>query len=152
MWERRVELLVLALPAAAAIWDGGRIAVLHPSSASSGSAGTYVAGLGLLLVGLALARWIQLRSPCVGPRYDWGTVEELRWVATAMAILVGYVFLISYVGYVLSTAIFLTLWLRLLGSYRWVPALVGSLAAAIGAAYLWAAIDLGLPQGVLPWP
>ncbi len=70
----------------------------------------------------------------------------------ALALLAMYALLLDYLGYLLSTALFLFLYLRIFGSYRWAPILIGSIVAAVASAYLWTNVGLMLPGGISPWP
>lgn len=145
-----MPLLILA---AAAFWDGARILATHPGQQSALYGGGYIAILGFLLLCLALAYWFREAPREAGPGFDWRADREVRGAALALVLLAGYAWLIGSLGYLVSTAIFFILCFRILGSYRWVPILASSLAVALGAAYLWAAIGMPMPRGILlPWP
>ncbi len=70
----------------------------------------------------------------------------------AFGLLLAYIFLWDYLGYLISTALFFLVYIRVFGSYRWLPIVMGSLVAAIGSAYVWTLFGMMLPGGILPWP
>jgi hypothetical protein len=70
----------------------------------------------------------------------------------AVLLALGYVLAIQNLGYLLATAVFFVVYLRVFSSYRWLMIVVSSFAGAVGAAYLWTYLGMTLPQGILPWP
>ncbi len=142
----------MTLLAAVAVWDGGRILVLKWGKMGVAGGGGYLLLLGLLLACLAIVHFFQGRSGGSESGYHWGQTQDLRRVRLAVLLAVGYVLGIQYLGYLLASALFFVVYLRLFSSYRWLPIVVCSFAGAVGAAYLWAHLGMMLPQGILPWP
>jgi hypothetical protein len=147
-----MESFAVLLLAVAAIWDGGRIILSAEGRQAPTASGGYLAGLGLALLALALTQYILARRQ--GPEVPaaWGERAGLKRVALALAMAVGYVSLITPLGYLLATALFFALYLKLFSPYSWLLIVAGSTLGATGSAYLWATLGLMLPSGIIPWP
>lgn len=152
MGRQRIETVVLFLLGIVAVWDGIWTARHYEDRLGAMEAGGYVMLLGAVLALLAVAYGLKSRSARfesgAGPRLQNG----LLWVLIAFGIFAGYILLIDPAGYLLATALFFAVYLRVFGSYRWAPILVVSIVIAIVASYALAAIGLMLPLGVIPWP
>ena len=142
--RKPIELAVLLVVAALALVDGVAIASGHQLRAAE--AGGYEILLGSLLLVATAVYWIQ------EPETGWGEGHGTRWVLTAIAILAAYAFLMSTLGYLLSTLLAFIVYLRVFSSYRWVPILAYSAVVSVGSAWLWISLAIALPEGVLPWP
>ncbi len=154
MDRRRIEALILLLIALTVLWDGTRIMMLldHKTMQTMGApqAGGYLVLLGLVLGCLALRHGLEPRSRGTEASKGWGA--NLHYVAIAAIVFAGYMSLWEYLGYLLSTAVFFVIFLRVFSAYHWRSILIGSAAFAIGSAYLWVLVGLVLPQGIVPWP
>ena len=151
MHRKWIEPVVLLLIAAIALWDGQMIIVTRQETLGAREAGGWVALLGLCLACMALLYGALLsQKPELGGQWELG--RNVRLPLTALAMLGGYIFLMDRLGYLLSTALFFALYLRLYGSFRWAPILVGSFAVALMSTYTWALLGMMLPTGILPWP
>lgn len=152
MRARTIESLAVQLFAITAILDGGRIILSSEGGQGPVASGGYLAALGLVLLSLALV----YHAPGTGQAPEvptaWGERASLGRVGLALAMAVGYVSLIGPLGYLLATALFFILYLRLFSAYSWVPIVTGSVTGAMGSAYLWATLGLTLPSGIIPWP
>jgi len=104
---------------------------------------------GLILGGLALVVHLQSRKDPAAKREPepiWSNRQRgWKMVLTVVALL-GYAVGMSYLGFLISTFIFLAFLLRVIEPQRWSVALLGSLAAS-GAFYL--VFEMGL-QSQLP--
>ncbi len=86
-----------------------------------------MAGLSLLLVVKGL-RTRESEDRPVG----WPRGRGFLWIGATLFALLAYTFLVSVVGYILSTFAFMLLLVRLLGSYRWLWSAGISAATAVG--------------------
>jgi len=143
---KAVELIVLFTVAAAVLWDGARLASRYKEHLRAAEAGGYEILLGALLSALAILYWRREESTLwVGGRGE-------RHVAFAFGILAVYTLAMPHLGYLLSTGLAVTAYVRILGGYGWAPSLIFACVLSISSAWLWARIAIMLPQGVLPWP
>jgi hypothetical protein len=150
MRESRIVIPVLLLLSSAAVWDGLRIILRYWKKPASREAGAYLVLLSVLLGSLTLAYCLRVRKVTPENRpIEEGNVHRI-WIALSM--LGGYAVLMDFLGYLLSTALFLVAYLRVFGHYRWMPILTGAAIAAGSSAYTWAKVGLMLPRGILPWP
>jgi len=149
--QTAVEVGVLLTVATAALWDGGRLILLERRSQPQAlEAGGYEILLASLLACLAVLYW---RRERLRPGVDWKAEHGLRKVLVGFTTLAGCVAAMPYLGYLLSTAVLFVAYLRMFSSYRWLSILAITVVASVGSAWLWAAVDLLLPQGIfLPWP
>jgi hypothetical protein len=149
---RTIEFMAVGLFALLAILDGGRIVLTSEGGRGPIASGGYLTAIGLVLLALALAYHIPaIRRPPESPT-AWGERAGLKRVGLALAMAVGYVTLITPLGYLLATALFFIVYLKLFSSYSWLLILAGSALGAMGSAYLWASLGLMLPSGIIPWP
>ena len=151
MHRRWLEPLVLLLLAAVAIWDGRMVILTRQETMGAREAGSWVVLLGILLFCAAIVYGLLLNRGFDAESH-WKLGHNVKMVVMALAILACYVFLIDRLGYLLSTALFFTSYLRIYGSYRWTPVVIGSLAIALVSTYTWAFLGMMLPTGILPWP
>jgi putative tricarboxylic transport membrane protein len=95
-----------------------------------------------------------LRRPeGVDPEVTWPRGRGRFWIIVIFAALLAYTFLITILGYVLSTFAFMLLVVWLLGSYRWYWTVVVSLCISVGLYVvfrLW--LGMPLPTGLLILP
>lgn len=150
MRQSQVEVVLLLLIAAVVIRDGMLIVNNYRAKLGAEEGGGYLVILGLLLSFLAIAYWLQSRSQVTMPEVDWRTEKGIHWVPIGFAVLAGYILALGYLGYLLSTMLFFVVYLRVFGSYRWIPVLVGSFAISIVSAYFWETLGVVLPDGLLP--
>ncbi len=146
------DMLLLLLVGLAGIVDGLRIILTKTDTVGSASAGGWLVLLGVLLgIGtfkLAMQGGIQSEQ-------DTATADAGRqlWLpVTVLAMLLIYVVLITPLGYTLATLLFMAIYLRVFGKYGVLKVATISIAFALGSSWLWAALDMMLPQGILPWP
>lgn len=144
--KKRVELAVLLLGALTALAEGLRIMIRHATQLRAFEAGGYLALLGALLVALAVVYGVR------APAERWEAGPETRWVLVAMAVLVAYALALPWLGYLVSTALALVVFLRIFGVYRWPAVLVFAGGVSLLSAWLWSALAIVLPRGPLPWP
>jgi hypothetical protein len=118
----------------------------------SASAGGWLVLLGALLgIGtFKLALQGNLQS-----EQDMATAETEKqlWLpVTVSAMLLIYITLITPLGYTLATLLFMAIYLRAFGKYGVLKVATISIAFSLGSSWLWTALDMMLPQGILPWP
>ncbi len=145
------DMLVLLLVGLAGIIDGLRIILTKTDTVGSASAGGWLVLLGVLLgigtLKLAMQGGIQSEQ---GTAAD---AERQLWLpVTVLAMLLIYIVLITPLGYTLATLLFMAIYLRVFGKYSVLKVATISIAFALGSSWLWAALDMMLPQGILPWP
>ncbi|MDI7261041.1 MAG: tripartite tricarboxylate transporter TctB family protein [Thermodesulfobacteriota bacterium] len=150
MREHKVVAPILFGLAFLGIWDGVRIIIKYKNEIGGREAGGCLVLLGLFMICLTTVYWFQTCKNRIGGKGD--AEGGNRWIVSTLALLAGYAILINFLGYLLSTAVFLVLYLRIFGAYRWLPIVIGSLIGAVGSAYIWAKVGLMLPGGFLPWP
>lgn len=135
------------------IGEGAKIMITRRGALGGVESGAYLVILGFLLACLSVAYGLQPRSE--GPRFppspEPGTWT--RWAPlVAIVLLASYTFFMDYLGYLLSTALFFAAYLRVFGSYRWIPVLAASFGLAVASVYLWLSMGLVMPRGIVPWP
>jgi hypothetical protein len=146
------DMLLLLLVGLAGIVDGLRIILTKTDTVGSASAGGWLVLLGVLLgIGtLKLAFQGDVQSEQDAAPAD--TKGPIWLPITALAMVLVYIALIEPLGYTLSTLLFMAVYLRVFGKYGALKIATISIAFALGSSWLWAALDMMLPQGVLPWP
>lgn len=106
-------------------------------------------GIGMLLSGLWLG-WQTWRRHAAG--FKFSDLEEIDWKTLGATVLVFFIYLVIFepVGYLISTAVFLFVVARVLGSRAWLRDLVISSAVSL-AIYLFfnSLMKVGLPKGLL---
>lgn len=146
------DTLLLLLVSIASTVDGLRIILTKTDTVGSASAGGWLVLLGVSL-GIGTCKLaIQGNS-----RSEQGTAtsdgERQLWLpVTVLAMLLVYIALITPLGYTLATLLFMAIYLRVFGKYGVLKVATISIAFAFGSSWLWAALDMMLPQGILPWP
>jgi hypothetical protein len=148
---RLADPILLILVGCAGIWDGLRILMTKQDVVGGVQAGGWIAALGALLVigcCIHIAKDIG-RSPADAPEHS---ESLLKPPAIAFVLLIGYVALLDPLGYVLSTMLFMAIYLRLFGRYGLPIVAAIAVPFAVGSGWLWAAMNMMLPQGPLPWP
>ncbi len=107
-------------------------------------------GIGMLLSGVWLGwqTWLQ-RTAGHRPSAELASIDWKTWGATALAFLL-YILLFEPVGYLISTALFLALVARLLGSHAWGrDAIVGVAVSLAIYVFFNGLLKVGLPKGLL---
>lgn len=144
--HRFVECGLLVLAAAVAVFDGLRTIARQRTAVGGVEAGAYVVLLGLLLLCLTIAYAVR-RAP--GRPAVTGNP---RIALVAFGLFAAYTLAIQPLGYLVATALFFGLYLRLFGRYGWLPTLVTAIAVAVGSTYLWYHVAMDLPVGLVRWP
>jgi hypothetical protein len=149
---RLLEPGLLIFVGGAGVADGWRIIATKAETPGGVEAGGWIAALGALLavgacVHLALGGARQ-RAPETPAESD----GLFKPPAVALVLLLLYVALIPLLGYVLATALFVAAYLRIFGRYRPHTIVAIAIPFAAGSGWLWSALNMTLPQGVLPWP
>ncbi|KAA0019712.1 tripartite tricarboxylate transporter TctB family protein [Salinicola corii] len=120
----------------------------------------YAVSVGLLSLAMVASELrLQRRAPAtrgtvaepVDREADEASLAPRRWAAVAAIFLlaVGYVAVMTTLGYVLATALFMALALAILGTVKWAFALIAG-AVLIGMVCLVFVQFLGLPIPLLP--
>jgi hypothetical protein len=148
-----VDMFLLVLIGFIAISDGLRVILTKTDTVGSASAGGWI----VLLGGLLIAGTIKLSIKEI--RSERNTTEAVPeagdqyWLPViALAMLLIYITLIEPLGYTLATALFMAVYLRVFGKYGVLAIAAISLPFAFGSSWIWAAMDMMLPQGIMPWP
>lgn len=140
------EIWVLFGLAALVVGDGLALASTWQERMRALESGGYEMLLGVALAGLTVLYWIRE----AGVR--WDSDHGARHVTSAFAILCGYVVVMPHLGYLLSTLVAVTAFMRGFGRYRWWSTLAFAIVFAVGTAWFWAEVVIVLPHGILPWP
>jgi hypothetical protein len=149
----RIEKIILLALSILALCEGLRIIWGHQSTFGATYAGGYLILLGLLIGGLGV--YSRVGGASKGSELPKERLKKdslPKRVLLCLGILGGTVVLIPWLGYMLSTIIFFLVHLRVLGGYRWAPALVWAVGLGILFAYVFAIAGMMLPQGPIPWP
>lgn len=148
-----VDMLLLLLVGFVGIFDGFRVILTKTDTVGSASAGGWI----VLLGGLLIAGTIKLFIKEI--RFERDTTaaasepDDQFWLPViALAMLLIYIALIEPLGYTLATALFMAIYLRVFGKYGVLTITAISLLFAFGSSWLWVAMDMMLPQGIMPWP
>lgn len=141
-----LEICILLTLAAVVVGDGIVLASTWKERMRALESGGYEILLGVTLAGLTVLYWIR------EPGIRWVHAHGTGHVAAAFGILCGYVLVMPYLGYLLSTLMAVGAYMWGLGNYRWVSSLAFATAFAVGTAWFWAKLVIVLPQGILPWP
>lgn len=106
-----------------------------------------MAGLSLLLVVNAARRQTAPSS------IAWPAGRGLAWILSTIVALGAYVFLMTVVGYILSTFALMAMLVRMLSSYRWYTVAAVSLATSLCVYAIFAMwLQMELPTGALIIP
>jgi hypothetical protein len=146
------DILLLLLVGFAGIIDGLRIILTKTDTVGSASAGGWLVLLGVLL---GIGTFKLAIEDSIQPEQGTPTADTERrvWLPiTALAMVLIYVALINPLGYMLATLLFMAIYLRVFGKYGVLKVATISIAFAVSSSWLWAALDMMLPQGILPWP
>jgi hypothetical protein len=147
-----VDMFLLLLVGFIGISDGLRVILTKTDTVGSASAGGWIVLLGALLIAgttkLFIKKMRSERDTVVAPGAD----DQFWLPIIAMAMLLIYIVLIEPLGYTLATALFMAVYLRVFGKYSVLTVAAISLPFAFGSSWLWAAMDMMLPQGIMPWP
>lgn len=146
-----VDTFLLLLVGIAGVADGLRVILTKMDTVGSSSAGGWIVLLGGLLIAVTCVHAVRE----VRGGQNTGAVaadDEVRQPVVALAMLLVYIALINPLGYTLSTALFLAIYLRVFGKYGVLKIATISITFALASGWLWSIMDMMLPQGILPWP
>jgi hypothetical protein len=143
---KTVETLVLLALASVVIWDGANLASRYKEHLRALEAGGYEMLIGILLVALTLLYRFREKAAS----WAWGI--GARHVTLAFGILAVYAIALPPLGYLLSTALAVLAYMRILGGYGWLSSLLFAGGFSASSTWLWAWLAIALPQGVVPWP
>jgi len=147
-----LDMLLLFFVGFAGIVDGLRIIWTKRDTVGSASAGGWLVLLGVLL---GIGTFKLVMKDGVQSVQDITTMDaggQLWLPVTTVTMLLIYIALIDPLGYTLATLLFMAIYLRVFGKYGVLKVATISIAFAFGSSWLWAAMDMMLPQGILPWP
>lgn len=145
------DIFLLLLVGFAGVIDGLRIILTKTDAVGNASAGGWIVLLGgLLIAGTCGYAVKKIRA---GPSTSTpDTDDQTRQPIIALAMLLIYIVLIDPLGYTLATALFMAIYLHIFGKYGVLKVVTISITFALGSSWLWAAMDMMLPQGPFPWP
>jgi hypothetical protein len=147
-----VDMALLLLIGFIGISDGLRVILTKTDAVGSASAGGWIVFLGALLIAgtikLSIKEMRSERDTIAASEPD----NEFWLPIIALAMLLIYIALIEPLGYTLATALFMAVYLRVFGKYGVLTIVAISLPFAFGSSWLWAALDMMLPQGIMSWP
>lgn len=145
------DMLLLLLVGVVSIADGLRIILTETDTVGNASAGGWLVALGALLVagtcGLSVKETRSQRGTVT-----LGASGEFWSPIAALTILLIYIALIASLGYLLSTVLFMAIYLRVFGKYSVGVTATISIGFALGSDWVWRTLDMTLPQGILNWP
>ena len=148
-----VDILLLLLVGLVGISDGLRVILTKTDTVGSASAGGWVVLLGgLLMTGTVRLCIKEMRSEQATATTMSDADDQLWPPVTALAMLLLYIALIEPLGYTPATALFMAVYLRIHGKYGALTTAAISVVFALVSGWLWAKMDMMLPQGLLPWP
>ncbi len=111
---------------------------------------------GIVLIGLSLMVLIPALGAGKNGKGGGGEQEKFfpekgsrRRLAYALTALVAYGICLPYLGFLLTTFVFMLFMLRLMEPQKWIWVFLLSLSTAILAYLLFAAMEVQLPQGIL---
>ena len=134
----------------AAVGDGARVIMTKGEVVGGVETGAWIAAIGALLVaGSGVLVTASARHAYDAPP---PCDSVLKPPALAFALLVAYVASLGLLGYILATALFMAVYLRVFGGYGVTKVALISIAFAGGSGWLWSFMNMMLPQGPLPWP
>lgn len=145
-------LLLLVLIGFVGIADGVRIIMTKTDTVGSASAGGWIVLLGGLLSLGALQCAVKEKRSLVKGTVPTDAEGEIRLPITALVMLLVYIALIEPLGYTLATLMFMAVYLRMFGKYGVIKIATISIAFTLVTSWLWAAMDMMLPKGIMPWP
>lgn len=151
-FSRFLEPALLILLGGAGVMDGWRIISTKADTPGGVEAGGWIAALGALLMAGATFHLLFkiLRGGDAEPTAE--PDAHFKQPAIALALLLLYVATLTPLGYVLATALFTAAYLRIFGRYGPLKIAAIALPFAVGSGWLWSALNMTLPQGILPWP
>lgn len=146
-----VDTFLLLLVGFVGVADGLRVILTKTDTVGSSSAGGWIVLLGgLLIAGTCghVAKEIRAGHKAVAVAAD----DKSRQPIIALAMMLVYIAFIDPLGYTLSTALFMAIYLRVFGKYSVLKIATISIVFALASSWLWTVMDMMLPQGILPWP
>ena len=144
-----IDPIFLMLVGLAAVVDGARIIMTKREVVGGVEAGAWIATLGaLLLAGSGILAMASARHTADVTSPD----ALLKPPALAFVLLVLYVSALDRLGYILATALFMAVYLRLFGRYGLIAVAAIAIAFAAGSGWLWSFMNMMLPQGPIVWP
>lgn len=147
-----VDAFLLLLVGFLGVSDGLRIILTRTDTVGGAAAGGWIVLLGsLLIVGTYKLGVQQIRSAREESTRAFDTRAQLWPPITVISMLFIYIASMDWLGYALSTFLFMAAYLRLFGKYNVFTIAVISVAFAFGSNWLWARMDMMLPHGSLPW-
>lgn len=145
---------VLLLLSIAAVLQGTTIIRDYSTTYGANLAGWYLIALGAVLGVITLIYFFRNgRQP--EEVFAAPTAEEqlqrkkLGWL---LLLLVGYVLVIDYLGYIVSTVLFFMIYLRFLGGYGWGRVLWISIVFGVSFGLIFSYVGMSLPTGFIPFP
>jgi len=151
MTQASVESVTLLALSAVVLWDSSQI-MTQVQSGKAGLAGGYELLLGAVLASLALIYWLRSRRASMDPSIHWRAEQGIRWVIIGAGILIVYIFMMPFLGYMLSTILVFAAYMRVYSPYGWLLTVAASCAVGVSTAWLWSSLAILLPQGFVPWP
>lgn len=144
-----IDVSVLLIVGLLGIVDGMRIILTKTDTVGGAAAGGWIVLLGGFIILGSYKLPLQSRSQqdtlaAVG-------AGQLGPPLTALSMLFVYIASIEWLGYALSTMLFMVAYLRVFGRYNILRVVALSVAFALSSSWLWAKMDVMLPHGVLPW-
>ncbi len=106
-------------------------------------------GIGMLLSGVWLGLQTWRRQAAAFKFSDLEEIDWKTWGATALVFLI-YILIFEPVGYLISTAVFLFVVARVLGSHAWLRDAIVSVTISLAIYYFFnGLLKVGLPKGLL---
>lgn len=145
-----IDVSVLLIAGITGIAEGFRIILTKTDTVGGAAAGGWI----VLLGGLIVLGSYRLPLQQFRPQQDTpapATASQLGPPLTAVSMLFVYIASMEWLGYAVSTMLFMAVYLRVFGRYNALRVAVISVSFALSSSWLWSKMDVMLPHGVLPW-
>ncbi|MGO1173481.1 MAG: tripartite tricarboxylate transporter permease [Actinomycetaceae bacterium] len=139
----------IVIAAAFLVIFAGALVLAQDFSANAKLVPTLVTGLGVILSIVVLIIEIKNRKAVDkgSDRAEWS--QELRWVATSFAWIVGFIVLVYILGMLLAAIVFLPIFLRLVAEMKWWHIAIYTVAVVAVMLVLREIADVAIPIGYL---
>ena len=146
-WIQAGVLFFLAL---LAVVEGRTIILENTDTFGADISGWYVIMLGSLLALLTI--YYCFTAGKISPQKQSGEPGETKKAKLLILLLIAYVLAIEYLGYALSSVLFMGIFFRLQGKYSWRKVAMLSLGLGISFSLIFSVVGMSLPTGFLPFP
>jgi putative tricarboxylic transport membrane protein len=133
-------------------WQASQLDMVYRNSPGAGFFPLWLS-LAALLVSAGIFVGALRQAAAADHPVRWPEGIGLRRIAGTLGGFLLYAWLITLLGFIVSTALYMLFVARLLGARRWLPAAAVSVLTALGLFLLFKVwLKMGLPTGGLPIP